>query len=122
MKKARIILIFTVLSFSSCVTYYNSSDVNKYFDSGVSQADKAVNDAEKDFVEKTGIIAGIRENVADPGMLPYPAFDGQLAAMGTAPRCHEGTGCGPEGVTGTGKGDPERKKKRSSPMEPGTEK
>ncbi|MBN2625356.1 MAG: hypothetical protein JXA95_01720 [Spirochaetales bacterium] len=84
MKRPLILLIIAALLLTGCVTYYNSSDVNKYFDSGVSQADKAVNDAEKDFAEKTEIIAGIRENISDPAMVPYPSFDGQLAAMGTA--------------------------------------
>ncbi len=84
MKPTLFALAFAALAATGCVTYYKSSDVKDYFGSGVSQADKAVASAERDLTEKEGIIASIRQNVADPSMAPYPDFDAALGSMKAA--------------------------------------
>ena len=79
-------LFFVLLSLTGCITYYNSSDIKKYFDSGISMADEAVAAAEKDFNDKSGVIIGIRKNISDPSMEPYPDFDLILQEMNNSLR------------------------------------
>ncbi len=86
MKPMILIPLFSVLliSITGCVTYYNSSDIKKYFDSGLSMAEEAVTAAEKDFNDKSEVIAGIRKNISDPSMVPYPDFDLILQEMNSS--------------------------------------